>query len=132
MTSVITIDQCRCLSLGPPVWSCDDHVMCFIRFDEYPSHGWLLSKQPVDLLDNLKQHHMNSIIGQLKAGNGNPESCNRAVVLIQCLCGLIRWAYVCACACVRVCVRVRACVCVHVCVLCVHTCVRVYVCVFHA
>ena len=70
--------------------SFDDHVIFHIRFDEYASHSWSLSHQPVDMLTNLKQYHMSSITEQIKASSNDAKVCKRAVTLIQYLCGLIR------------------------------------------
>ena len=98
------------------MYSHSDHVIYLTRFDEYPSHGWLLSQQPVDMLTSLKQYHMSSIIKQLKANNGDPKVYNRAVVLIQYLCGLVRCVYVCTCvyvcACTFMCIHICVCICV--------------------
>ena len=68
---------------------------------------------------------MSSIIEQFKAGNDDPEVCNRAVVLIQYLCGLVR-CVVSVCACVCVCVCTHACTCLCMCMF-----VRMYVCVVY-
>ena len=71
--------------------SFNDHMIYLtFRFDEYASHGWSLSHQPVDMLTNLKQYHMSSITEQIKASSNDAEVCKRAITLIQYLCGLIR------------------------------------------
>ena len=72
---------------------CTVYCFCVVNsFDEYPASSWTLSRQPVDLLSSLRQHYMTSIIQQLQVVTGivDPEVYDRAAVLVQYLCGLVR------------------------------------------